>query len=165
MPRKRKNRNFIAYPVESTLTLAALAAGGIVSDALTALGVTEAYLISADLTWALKGATQNEGPIRVGVANGQLSNTEISENLNARPTGPGDIVAIAEGRRPVRQVGKFSLTSVSEVLADGKPIRTKLRFPIGEGQELDAWATNEGTATLTTGITINVSGTLYLRWN
>ncbi len=151
-------------PVEATLSLGALANDATVSSALTALGVTEAYVISADLTYALKGLTGEEGPLRVGLANDDLSVTEINEKLDARPTSQADIVAMERSRRPVRDAGTFGGQTPESVLNEGLPIRTTCKFHLAEGKELAVWIRNKSGATLTTGAVLQVSGTMYMRW-
>ncbi len=160
-----KSSKFFAYPIQVDLALGALAAGATIAGVMTAFGVTRVQCISADLTWSINNHTSTEGPIRVGLANGNLSVTEINEKLDARPTSQTDIIAMERSRRPVRDSGKFSGSATTvEVLNDGEPVRTTLKFPLNEGVELVAWARNEDTAAFTTGTIVHASGTLYMRW-
>ncbi len=160
----RKSSKFFAYPIEVDVTLSTLGAGVVTSGAMTALGVTKAYCISADVTWSIDGLTEDEGPLRVGLFNGNLSNTEVSEKLDARPTSQSDIIAMERSRRPVRPAGKFAGNETNEVLNEGKSIRTKLGFIIDEGVELEAYVRNDGSGALTTGAIAHASGTLYMKW-
>ncbi len=162
--RKRKNSKFFAYPVEATLSLSTLAADATLAAALTAFGQTRVRVISADLTWSRKGATVNEGPIRVGISNSNLAVAEINEKLDARPTSQTDIIAMERSRRPVRTSGAFPGEQANETLNDGKPIRTKLSTILNEGTELNIWARNKSGAALTTGGVVQVQGTFYLVW-
>ncbi len=107
--------------------------------------------------------TVGEGPLRIGLFQGDLSNTEVGEHLDARPTGPSDRIAIERSGRPVRKVGKFADGVADEKLNNGVVIRTKLGFFLDEGIELEAYVRNDGSD-LTTGATAHVSGTLYMRW-
>lgn len=162
--RNKGGHRFFAYPIEVDLTLSTLAAGASITGSLTGLGVTKAYCISADVTWSVDGVTSGEGPLRVGLANGNLTATEINEKLDARPTSQTDIIAMERSRRPVRPVGKFPGQTADEALKDGTPIRTKLGFFIDEGVELVAYARNDSASTLTTGAVVHASGTLYMKW-
>ncbi len=163
--RRRRNSNFFAYPLNTTHPLGTLAAGVITSAAMTAFGTTRVRVISADLTWAIAGSTAQEGPLRVGLTSSNLSNTEIGEALDAAPTSKADIIAIERSKRPVRSVGQYEIQSTTEVLNDGKPIRTKLQFGLDEGIELNLWVRNvSGIANLTTGAAVIVSGILYCVW-
>ncbi len=146
------------------MALGTLANGIVLAQSLTSLGVTEAYCISVDIQYALDGLTANEGPIDVGVSTTDLTVTEIVEQLTAQPTSKSDIIAMERSRRPVRKAGSFAGQSPNEILNDGKPIRTRCKFSLAEGKELVLWARNRSGASLTTGATVTVTGTLYMRW-
>ncbi len=164
MARHGRRRNFFAYPIEDQLSLSTLANGIVLAGNLTTFGVTEAYCISADVQYTLDGLTPNEGPIDVGLSTSDLTVTEIVEQLTAQPTSKSDIIAMERSRRPVRKAGSFAGQSANESLNDGKPIRTRLKFMLAEGKELVLWARNRSGGTLTTGATVTVTGTLFMRW-
>ncbi len=161
---RRRNSKFFVYPVETTLSLGSLSADAVLLSALTAFGITKVRLISADLTWSRKGATVNEGPVRVGLANNNLAIGEVAEKLDARPTSQTDIIAMERSRRPVRDAGAFQGENANETLNDGKVIRTKLGFVLDEGAELSIFVRNKSGASLTTGGVVQVQGKLYLAW-
>ncbi len=122
------------------------------------------YVMSVDSTWAMHDNTSDENPISVGIAHNDLSVTEISEALLAEMTDPSDIIARERSRRPVRRVGTFSGPELNQVLNDGKNIRTKVKFVIGDGHQLAVYAVNRSNATLTTGTQIELEGVIYGRW-
>jgi len=161
---RRRNSKFQALPINVTMTLGALASGVLTSSNLTQLGVTRYRVVAVDIIWSMSDKTADEGPIEVGISNGDLSNTELGEALDASPTSMADIVARERARRPVRRSGKFSAAATAEVLNDGKKIRTKLNTVLDEGIELEAWARNGDAATLTTGTIIEIEGTVYGYW-
>ncbi len=164
-PRKKSikaNSAFQALPVNASLSLGALGSETALTVALSALA-DDFYVISADLTWSIHDLTAGEEPIHVGLANGDLSVTEIKESLNAAPTSRADIVAREHARRPVRRVGSF--ITANDYLNDGKPIRTTVKMYLAEGVELNAFVFNASGATLTTGGIMRVYGTIYGRWS
>ncbi len=160
----RRSKKFFAYPIENSLALITLANGVALAGNLTALGVTKAYCISADLSWSIDDLTPGEGPLEVGLSTSDLTVTEIIEKLDAKPTSQSDIIAIERSRRPVRNSGRFSGQPANESLNDGLAIRTPLRFVLAEGKELVMWVRNKSGANLTTGAVVRVVGTLYMKW-
>lgn len=158
------NPKFQVLKVDQIISFGALAAQGALQGALTALGVTKFRVTAVDLFWSADGFTTGEGPILVGISNGNLSTTEVLECLDAVPTGPSDVIARERLRRPVRQSGIFAGFNTHEVLNDGKYIRTKLNTLLDEGDELNAWAQNQSGATLTAGTVIRIMGRVYGYW-
>ncbi len=159
----RRRSNFVALPIDHQLALLTLGDETVIANAVTTLGVTKIWAISADLTWSMSLHTPGEGPIQVGLAQGDLTTTEIAESIQASPVSKSDIIAIERARRPVRRTGVFSGAAAAESLNDGRKIRTKLRFTVDTGLEVSMWAMNKGTA-LTTGTLISVQGMLYANW-
>lgn len=163
--RRGRSRNFQAWPVSENLALGTLTDTSVISATLLALA-QEVHLISADLIWTIRGATAGEGPILVGLANGDLSTTEIGEAIDASPTSQSAIVELEQASRPVRKVGHIAiLTGTGDnQLNDGVAIRTKIQFPIANDTNLDFFARNESGGTLTTGQVLEIVGTVYGRW-
>ncbi len=161
---RRRNSKFQALNVSTTITIGALADAVVVSGSLTGLGTTRFRVVSADLMWAQNGHTSPEGPMIVGIFNGDLSNTEVGEALDAIPTSQSDIIAIERTRRPVRRAGVFSGQNAVENLYDGRMKRVKLHTVLNEGVELKAFARNASGATFTTGTLLEVTGTVYGFW-
>ncbi len=162
--RGKKRSGFVAIPVSQQITLSTLASNTVIGADLIAALTEDLYVISADLMWSLLGHTGGEGPLQVGIAHGDLSVAEIAENLNANVTGPDDIIQMEKARRPVRKAGMFSGLGAQETLNDGKEVRTKIKFSIGDGKAVIAWVVNRSGATLTTGSLIRVDGMIYGRW-
>ncbi len=160
----RRNSKFQALPINIQIALTTLGNAALLATAMTALGTTKFRTISADLQWSLRGSTPGEGPLQVGLANGNLTGAEIIENLDANPSSQNDIIALEWARRPVRRSGAFAVIAANETLNDGKPIRTKLRTYLDEGVELNAWVRNQSGAVLTTGAIVTIQGTLYGVW-
>ncbi len=162
---RRRNASFQVLPVKAEVDLGTLAQNAVLTVDMTTLGVTEFQVLSMDINWSLEGFASVDGPVQVGVANGDLSGTEITEKLDASPISAADIIARERQRRPVRQVGQFSQQggTGSRTLNDGKAIRTKFRTRLATGIELEAWVRNLGAA-LVTGLTLHVNGNIYGNW-
>lgn len=167
--RGRNNKNFVAIPFEVTLALGTLADGTvIVVDSLATDFDDDIYLISLDLTAQLDNQASGEGPIHVGVAHSDFTNTEILEYLDVDPTQRDDKIAQERVKRGllIKKVGQFPIGAVGAqqmVLNAGVPIRKKLRMLITEGFQLQLYAINRGTGA-TTGRVVHFSGTIYGRW-
>lgn len=161
---KKNRRGFVAIPFNAILTLGALVTNAIVIvSTMGSVFGEDIYIISVDATWSLRNFTAAEGPVHVGYTHSDLSTTEVQENLDAELSNPDDIIAKERSRRPVRKVGTFSQGLTDQSLNDGKVLRSKIKFSVGDGFNLDVYAINRG-ANLTTGGIIHVSGTIYGRW-
>ncbi len=163
MSKHRKGR-LVVLLINAQITLGTLVDGvAIVANLIQSL-TEDIWVHSVDLTWALRGLTDGEVPIQVGISQGDLTVTEVVEAVTAAPTGPGDIIANEKARRPVRISGQFGDGGVDQTLAHGEMIRTKARFLVSDGKAFNAWALNRSGATLTTGAIVRVTGRLYGRW-
>lgn len=162
--RRKRSRNFVAIPFNTSVSIASLADDTVVKGNLLGSNFGEDfYVLSVDATWVRK-ATSGEGPIQVGLAHGDLTVSEIKENLQAELTDPDDIIAKEHARRPVRTAGGFSGLDANEKLNNGNPIRSKCKFSVGNDHNLAAWAYNVSGAGLAAGGAIDVFGTIYGRW-
>ncbi len=167
MARKGRGRKapLAVINVNETITLGTVGSGIVVS-AVTDTFTREFFAISCDIYWSMKAHTAGEGPYECGVAHGSYSVTQIQENLQL--TGmedPGDLVTKEQGQRKVRRSGRFNGLTTIEMLNDGKPIRTKLGFPVvGSGAALEFWIRSLDDVSATTGTSIDVQGKIYGRW-
>ncbi len=167
MARKRSSRpnpKFQVLRVNQNLALSTLATQTVLLLALTGLGSTKFKVVSADLAWSLSDHTAAEGPIEVGLCNGDLTTGECAEALDAVPTSMSDVIAMERLRRPIRRAGMFAGLAADEVLNDGKPIRTKFRTFLDVGIELNAWVRNLDDSSLTSGSLVTVVGNVYGYW-
>ncbi len=160
--RKRRSR-FQAIPVNANLALTTLADTVVLGQVLTALS-QDAWAISAKLTYALRGLTAGQGPLRVVLFSNDLSVAEVGEALDASPVSESDRVARERASRPVRQVGMFAGDATEETLNDGKPISTKLNWAIANSSEINMGIRNESGAPLTTGAVVEVNGFVFINW-
>lgn len=171
MARKRTHkgsRNFVAIPVNTTITLGTLASGVVLAADLFQGNLTEdLYCMSADLQWSIRDLTAGDEPIAVGLAHSDYTVTEIKENIDGGLLGPGNKIEQEQARRLVRKAGVFMSpdpTSTGGDLNDGKPKRSKVKWMIDSGKTLNIWAQNLSGAALQTGSVVRVIGTVYGRW-
>lgn len=166
---RKTNSKSQVLPVNGSFDLLTLASETAFLGALTQLE-DDFWVQACDLSWSYQNADFGEGPIAVGLANGDLTATEVKEAINASPVSRSDIVARERSRRPIRKVGQISTntsqaTDVTDnVLNDGNPVRTTVKMYLAEGTELNCYAFNLSGAALSTGAILRVFGNLYGRW-
>lgn len=167
MARKR-NRNFKAVRVYSTMALGTLAGNTLVGADMVQAPDQEVYIISGDLNWTWNGCTAAEGPILFGVAHGDLTDAEVEACIEETyQLDRGNIIAQEVGSRPVRIIGAMSGNTAGEAdFNDGKPLRSKIHIQAVEATVgLRMWAYNTSSSSLTTGSALGVYGTIYVRYN
>lgn len=161
-PRRKK---LFAPIVNNELALATLAKDALLASVLGASPGEEMWLKLARFTWTIKGITAGDGPWLVGVAHEDYSNAEIEEYLEAAAQWDiGDKIAQEQSARKIRVVGLLhgpGGTDVGEVLNNGNPIDTPLRFKVQEDQSLKIWVLNKGV-TMTTGAILIVNGNVFM---
>ncbi len=147
---------YIRGNVDEELALAALASKDVVGAAFDEV-VNERTLISSIVAnWSLANWTDiaNAGPIVFGVAHGDYSDAEIEQWLES--TGQwneGDMISQEISARKIRQIGTLggaATAADSQVMNDGKPVKTKLNWILLQGQSLRIWAYNSGSAAVAT---------------
>ncbi len=161
--RRRRRRPITVINFTASFSLSTLVADVVISTGVLTFG-EDFFAVSVDGNWALDEGDATEGPLEVGWAHGDLSVTEIGEALDSELTDPDDIIQKERSRRPVRRAGKFPVLSTNEVLNDGTPLRTRLKYSIGDGHSLVVWARNRSGANLTGSQRITCDGKLYGRW-
>lgn len=164
MGRRRYSKGFVAIPFFATLAIGTLSDGVAALSGL--LGATlgeDLFITSIKAAWSMEAHTAGEGPYSVGFHHSDLSVTELVEGLTAQQTDPDDIIANERGRRPARKVGTFSGLNTDEVLNDGRPIKTKIKWSVGDGHNPAMYCLSHATST-TTGTVINCQGTIFGRW-
>ncbi len=151
------------------MSLGALAADTALLGELTsgAANLGENYwCISIDLTVALRGAAQGEGPIALYLAHSDYTVAEVEEHIEGSTQySPKDMVGREIARRKIRHFGVFDMDTVRQSLNDGLPIRVKIGWMCPEGQNgVNLVAYNTDTSALTTGAIISHQSTWFGRW-
>jgi len=146
------------------MALGTLANVDAVSEIFAGIADGRVWLLSHKGTWALRDLTPGEGPISVGLAHSDYSDTEIEEWIEATAGwNEGDKIAQERSKRKIRLVGVFDGALESARLNDGNPIKTPLKFYVEEGQSLRVWAYNQSGAVLTTGAVLVVNGSTFMK--
>ncbi len=159
---KRMNK-YIRGRVNENLSFGTLAGATLVSVIFDETVIERTRVSSVEATYAIENLTvgSGDGPIMVGLAHSDYTDAQIEEVIeNAGSWNEGDLVQQKEvGRRLVRTIGIFSAgdgigSVVSDVLNDGKPIKTKLNWILITGQSLRLWAYNLGNSSLATTVPV-----------
>ncbi len=163
MARKRQ-KGFVVIPFTASVALSTLNDTIVLSDVIITMG-EDLFIISVDALWTIHGLTAGDTPIDVGFSHGDLTVTEIGEALDANLSDPDDIIQKERSRRPVRRAGTFAGSTATEfVLNDGKTVRTRVKFSVGDGHSFRNWARNISGANLQTGAVLQCNGKLFGRW-
>ncbi len=172
-PRRRSRKGFVAIPVDATITIGAVGSKAVAIADLMGGNLTEDFFaISADLQAQVLGLTQGEGdPSMLVLAHGDYTVAEIAEALVVKLLGPGSKIEQERTRRLIRKVGPFYgdglSTQLTMDLAGRKGpglVRTAIKFLINSGKTLSVGFYNNSGATMTTGATVRITGTVYGRW-
>ncbi len=163
MAQKRRRRGGIRpAQIAESLPLLTLASLDVLGETLNGSNVDKpTRVMSVDCLFAINGMTAGEGPVDIGLAHGDYTDTEIEECLEATGSwASDDKVARERGNRLVRRVGQ--LDAEHDELNDGKPVRVRLNWALVTGQTLRYWARNVGSGTLTTGAILTFNGTAWI---
>ncbi len=156
--RRGRMSRYLKGNVNETLTLTTLAALTLVSVPMDETVNERTYVSSILATWIMTKFTPgaDDGPIMVGLAHSDYSDTEIEEYIETVGSwNEGDVVQTREvAKRMIRKVGVFRwrATDVNDfaILGTGRPIKTKLGWILNQGQTLKIWAYNMGSSALAT---------------
>ena len=115
-------------------------------------------------TWIDK-ATADDG-MAFGVAHSDYTAAEIEECLESFASmDRGDKIAQEHSRRLVRQIGTFSGSGGGSAASfnSGMPVKTKLNWYIGSGDQVQIWIRNGSGTVYTTGSAITINGDVWLK--
>ncbi len=165
--RRRRMGRYLRGNVDESLGLGTLASRTAVLAAFDETVVERTLVSSIVATWRLADMTQGAGigPIMVGVAHSDYTQAEIEEWIETTGSwNEGDLIQTKEvSRRLIRNIGTFRGDGVSgvgiDVLTNGKPIKTMLKWILTTGDTLNLWAYNLGGNPLATTVpTVFVQG-------
>ncbi len=147
---------YLRGSIDDEVVATVLAAKDVVSANLGQT-VNERTLISSIVArYSMTAFTKStgDGPIMVGVAHSDYTDTEIEEWIeNTGSWNETDQIGREVAGRKVRMIGIFENPideAASAVLNDGKPIKTKLNWILTQAQTLSLWVYNMGTSPLAT---------------
>ncbi len=123
-----------------------------------------AFIISVHATYALVGNTAGEGPIKLYWAHSDYSLAEVEEFIELT-TGWSEMDEVSKeiSKRKIRAIGQISGGVSGESLANGEVVKTRIGFMVQEGQGLNLVSYMDGTAPLTTGASVFVTGHAWIR--
>ncbi len=173
-PHKRYSRkraygvdaNFQDWPFNLQLSLSTLAADTTIILSMITFS-DAAYMMSARGNWSAHDIALSTGQVRVGFAHGDFTVVEIDAYLAlGAPVSKSDKTnrEISTRGRYIRKVGLFPFQDIAEVLNDGRPIKTKLRWDQQQNTSLSMWAQNSSDTPLTGDAHISFNGSVYGRW-
>lgn len=155
----------VLYDDNLTIALGALANLDVIGQVSTmSAALVEDYRIIKMDGWIFYETTQG-GPLIVGIAPADMSDTEIEECLEANPVDGQDTPATEQVNRPV-----FPLAVIHNVSAAGPragqvvSIEKTLRWTFQRQEGWKYWAYNRSGGTLTTGGVIGVFMKYYGVW-
>lgn len=163
---RRRYRKYIKGSIEEDMSLGTLAAKTLVAQAFADVVTEKTFISSIVASWTLADftPTDNVGPIMVGIAHSDYTAAEIEAWVEQVTSwDEGDLVSQEIARRKIRRVGVFSNTIVGgagiTALNDGKPIRTKCKWVLTTGNNIDVWAYNMGSAAVVTTVpSVHIGG-------
>ncbi len=162
---KRSMGKYIRGTIDESTSFAALAAKDVATADFDQVVVDRMLISSVKATYSLRDFTPavNSGPILVGIAHSDYTDAEIEEFLETTDSwDEGNKVEQEVAGRLIRRIGIFqspALATESVTLNDGKPIRTKLNWILNQGQTLQLWVYNMGSAAVaTTTPVVDVAG-------
>jgi len=159
-PKRRGRRRYLRGSVDESIAFAVLAAKDVAVEPFDET-VNERTLISslvAAYSLSNFSVTSGVGPILVGVAHSDYASAEIEAYIESSGSwDEGDLVQQEIAKRRIRRIGIFDasdLATEDATLNDGKPIKTKLNWILNQGQGLQLWTYNLGTAAVVTTIPV-----------
>ncbi len=161
----RRMGRYIRGTIDISFDLGTLAGNTLISATIGGT-VTERTLVTSIVTtWGVDAWTPstNVGPLLVGVAHSDYTDTEIEQYIElATSWSEADKIGQEVGRRKVRRIGLILTPGsavLNAILNEGRPVKTKLNWILTQGQTLKVWAYNTGTGNFaTTDPDVTVSG-------
>ncbi len=163
-PKRRRRISLLKGTFDETQAMGALANATGILAVLTDSVDVESFLLSVEATYALRDHTPAEGPIEIYAAHSDYTLVEVEEFIeNTQSWSRGDLRQQEIGRRKIRRVGVFSGLDTDEVLNDGKPLKTALKWSCVQGAGMNYCIYNNSGAALTTGTTFEAQGHVWIK--
>ncbi len=147
---------YIKGNIDLNFNLGALAAADVVTQATQDAVTESARLTSIDCSYAVSNQTPtaDAGPLIMGVCHSDYTDAEVEEWIELT-TGwdVADLVSKEVSSRLIRRIGTFpgvEAATEDAVLNNGRPIKTKLNWPLKTAQNIRFWVYNTGSAALAT---------------
>ncbi len=151
-----------------TITLGALNSLAVVKQDNPLVIGDDFRMIKAQILPYLSGATpvENDGPVIIGIADDELSVTEIAECLVAAgPLDRNDNLANERAMRPVFEIAQLPFVDdTSETVQYVLPLEKVVRWTFSNPEGWTLFAFNNGGSALTTGGVISLLNKFYGVW-
>ncbi len=147
---------YIKGNVDENLALGTLATDTGITTPFDESATERMLCSSIEAAYSIQGvtATDNAGPIMVGIAHEDYTLAEIEEFIESTGSwNEGDLISQEIAKRKIRKIGIFAQEGPDlswQALNEGKPIKTKLNWILTTGKGLQLWAYNLGSASLAT---------------
>ncbi len=167
-PRRSRRFDLRKVHMNTTVSVGALAAADVVESSITAQSTNAYRLISVDFSYGLSdlGATSDDGQV-FGLSHSDYTAAEIEECLESQGAiDIGSKIEQEQANRLVRQIGQMvgaPGTGAGLNFNDGMPVKTKLNWYMGIGDQLALWIRNTSGTVYTTGATIDISGVFWVK--
>ncbi len=172
MARGKQKLDFCNF--EAEIVAGALADQAVIADEGIPMPASggDLWLVGGKATFAMRNHTAGEGPLIVGMNDGDYTAAEIAECYVARDAEGWEVndrIQRERASRSVRHLVTFPGLATDEVIDNGKLVKFKLAMrcnlldAAAAANFLAAHVFNDSGAALTTGSVINVRGTLWGR--
>ncbi len=164
----RRKFNLRKVRIATSITVGALAAKDVTATSLTGTSSSTYRLVSVDFFYGLSdlGAVADDGQ-EFGLAHSDYTAAEIEECLEAGTSiDAGDKIANEKANRLVRSVGVMvgaPGTGAGLNFNNGNNTKTRLNWLMTIGDSLQLWIRNSSATVYTTGATIDVIGSMYVK--
>ncbi len=167
--RRRRKFNLRQVRVFGSSVVGALASLDVVSNSITVASLNPYRIVSVNASFSLGnlGAAIDDG-FEFGFAHSDYSAAEVEECLEASGSiDIGDKVAQEQSNRLVRSIGIISsegaITGGGAKWNSGEKVRIKLNWQIGIGQTLNLWIRNGSGTVYTTGASLLMAGSIWVK--
>ncbi len=157
---KRRGRSsmsgYIRGNIDLNYNLGSLAAADVLTQAVQDVVSERTRVTSIVCSYGLSNytPTADAGPLIQGVSHSDYTDAEIEEWIElATGWDVGDRVSREVSSRLIRRIGTFQSPPTAgdfTELNDGRPIKTRLNWPLETGQNLKFWTYNTGGQALAT---------------
>ncbi len=167
-PRRRRRFSLRRVRIAAFVTVGALASLDVTSGSITNAVSDPIRVITADLSISIAdlGATIDDGQ-EIGLSHSDYSAAEIEECLEAAGAiDRGDKIANERANRLVRSLGQVTETASAGAGLDwngGQPKKIRLNWLLNTGDSITLWIRNGSGVVWTTGATVVVIGSIWVK--
>ncbi len=168
--RGRRSFNLRRVRINSGLAIGALASADVISGAVTNQAQDKLRFVSLHASFGITdlGAAVDDA-FAFGVAHSDYDAAEIEECLEAGGSiDLGNKLAQEQANRLVREIGQINGSQGGPAVGgipwnDGEPVKIKLNWLMSAGDALHLWVRNNSGVVYTTGATLSIAGTLWIK--